>query len=145
MNITFRAMTIDDYRVVASLWKETEGVGLTEADSESGIDSFLQRNPGMSVVAVNDCGIILGTLLCGHDGRRGYLHHLAVVPPYRAKGIASALIEWSFECLGAEGIEKCNVFLLSSNEAGAAFWAHNGWLRRQDLQVFQKMVRSGEG
>ena len=86
MNVTLRAMTIDDYPEVMSLWRQTEGVGLTESDSEEGIDAFLRRNPGMSAVAVAISGELLGAVLCGHDGRRGYLHHLAVVPSAENRG-----------------------------------------------------------
>jgi N-acetylglutamate synthase len=134
-------MTIDDYPAVMTLWTRSEGVGLTESDSREGIESFLTRNPGMSAVAVTEKGSLLGTVLCGHDGRRGYLHHLAVVPTHRKRGIASCLIAWSFDCLARRGIEKCNVFLLESNEEGANFWLHNGWNVRTDLRILQKAVK----
>jgi len=145
MNVTLRAMTIDDYPEVMSLWRQTEGVGLTESDSEEGIDAFLRRNPGMSAVAVATSGELLGAVLCGHDGRRGYLHHLAVVPSRRKKGVASQPISWCFRGLADQGIQKCNVFLLDSNEGGSSFWGHNGWSHRHDLRVFQKAVTSTQG
>ena len=143
MNFTLRAMTIHDYPEVMSLWQQTEGVGLTESDSEEGIDAFLRRNPGMSAVATS--GELLGAVLCGHDGRRGYLHHLAVVPSRRRQGVASQLISWCFRGLADQGIQKCNVFLLDSNEGGSSFWRHNEWSRRHDLRVFQKAVTSTQG
>jgi putative acetyltransferase len=133
-------MTIDDYPAVVGLWQRTEGVGLTESDSEEGIASFLRRNPAMSAIALSSSGGLLGALLCGHDGRRGYLHHLAVPLSYRGRGIASRLIAWCFKRLAIEGIPKCNVFLLSDNEPGALFWQHNGWTPRPDLRVFQKAI-----
>lgn len=135
-----RPMTIEDYPLVIKLWRQTEGLGLTESDSEEAIGPYLRRNPGMSAVAVSPSGDLLAAILCGHDGRRGYLHHLAVATPYRKQGIASRLINWCFERLAIEGIQKCNVFLLSGNESGAAFWEHNGWSHRDDFRVFQKAI-----
>ena len=140
MSAVIRPLTIEDYPSVAALWRQTEGLGLTESDSEEAISLYLQRNPGISAVAVSPTGELLGAVLCGHDGRRGYLHHLAVAPPYRKQGIASRLINWCFERLAIEGIQKCNVFLLSGNESGAAFWEHTGWSRRDDFRVFQKTI-----
>jgi putative acetyltransferase len=134
-------MTIDDYPFVLELWRQTEGVGLNESDSEEAIGLFLRRNPGMSAVVGLSSGELLGAVLCGHDGRRGYLHHLAVAPSYRRQGIASRLIAWCFERLAFERIQKCNVFLLAGNELGASFWQHNGWSPRHDFRVFQKAIR----
>jgi ribosomal protein S18 acetylase RimI-like enzyme len=133
-------MVISDFPAVIALWRQTEGIGLTESDSREGVSFFLRRNPDMSAVAVFPTGELAGTVLCGHDGRRGYMHHLTVVRSQRGRGIASRLIDWCFEHLAQEGIEKCNIFLLSSNESGALFWTHNGWSLRHDLKVFQKAV-----
>jgi putative acetyltransferase len=133
-------MSIDDYSGAAVLWRGTEGIGLNESDSEEGVASFLRRNPGLSAIAVSSSGEVVGAILCGHDGRRGYLHHLAVAPGHRNHGIASRLIAWCFERLAAERIQKCNVFLFDDNQDGARFWQHNGWGSRRDLHVFQKKV-----
>ena len=130
MNVVIRPLTIDDYPAVMGLWQRTEGVGLTESDSEEGIGSFLRRNPAMSAIALSSSGGLAGALLCGHDGRRGYLHHLAVAPPYRGQGIASRLIAWCFERLAVERILKCNVFLLDSNEGGGSFWQQKSSVAR---------------
>jgi putative acetyltransferase len=140
MNVAIRAMTVDDYPAVTELWRQTEGIGLNESDSEDAVGLFLRRNPGMSAIAVSSSNELLGAVLCGHDGRRGYLHHLAVAPSHRKQGIASHLIAWCFGHLATEMIPKCNVFLLNSNESGASFWQHNGWSPRHDLRVFQKEV-----
>ena len=138
MNITIRAMIADDYPAVAELWHRTEGIGLNESDTKDAIAVYLQRNPGMSAVGQSEGGIVLGAVLCGHDGRRGYLHHLAVDPAHRHQGIAKRLLKWSFERLREASVPKCNIFLFSDNESGAAFWNGNGWSSRPDLVVFQK-------
>jgi N-acetylglutamate synthase len=85
---------------------------------------------------------IIGAVLCGHDGRRGYLHHLAVAAACRRKGIGRALVEACLTGLGSVGIPKCNIFLLADNELGKTFWTHNGWNDRCDLKVLQKETPS---
>lgn len=132
-----RELAMPDYEEVLSLWKSTEGVGLSSSDSREGIASFLDRNPGLSRVAVDAQNKILGTLLCGHDGRRGYLHHLAVADSARRSGIGRALVEAALADLRRLGIAKCNLFLIADNETGGAYWRRLGWKFREDLVVVQ--------
>lgn len=137
MNITYAPMTMDDYAVVLDLWQRTEGVGTTDSDSPEGTAQYLARNPDMSLVA-RDGERCVGAVLCGHDGRRGYLHHLAVDAAYRELGIGRTLVEMCMERLRAAGIEKCNIWVYTHNGGGRAFWAHNGWHERDDLVVIQR-------
>ena len=137
MNSTIRAMTIADYEAVLRLWQQTEGVGLNESDEREPMVSFLARNPGLSRVAL-DGNKIVGAVLCGYDGRRGYLHHLAVVNTHRKQGLGRALVEACLADLAKLGIPKCNIFLFADNVEGEAFWKHNGWVKRTELQMMQK-------
>jgi putative acetyltransferase len=141
MSFSIRSMTIHDYPVVLSLWQRTEGLGLSQSDTKDAIAVFLKRNPGASAVATLKSGEVVGAVLCGHDGRRGYLHHLAVEAKFRRQGAGSLLLRWCFGHLAAEKIDKCNVFLFGDSEAAVSFWKHKGWGGRDDMQVFQKMVR----
>jgi putative acetyltransferase len=141
--VQLRAMGAADYAAAFALWRATEGIGLSESDSEPAVAAFLRRNPGMSSVAVGEAGELLGAVLCGTDGRRGYLHHLAVPPRERGRGIGARLVSRCFEQLAAAGIPKCNVFLYTENHAGASFWEHNGWRARADLRVMQKPILPG--
>ena len=136
-----REMRAADYGEVLDLWRSCDGIGLSDSDSREAIAAYLARNPGMSAVATEKGGRLVGAVLCGDDGRRGYLHHLAVSPEARGRGIAAALLEHCFERLGARGIPKCNIFLFGDNEAGREFWIHAGWSSRPDLEVLQKLVR----
>lgn len=133
-----RLFSLGDYDEVMQLWKHTEGVGLNESDERPAIAAFLERNQGLSRVAVTPEGKIVGALLCGHDGRRGYLHHLAVAPEYRRQGIGQALVETCIGELKTLGIPKCNLFLYSNNDSGRLFWKRRGWDAREDLVVVQK-------
>jgi ribosomal protein S18 acetylase RimI-like enzyme len=140
MPFTVRAMTPGDYPAAVALWRVTPGIGLNDADTEPNVVSFLARNPGLSAVAFTASGELAGAVLCGHDGRRGYLHHLAVALSSRRQGVARSLIEHAFAGLRALGIQKCNVFLYADNHEGRAFWTKNGWSVRADLQVVQKAL-----
>ena len=87
-----REMTSEDYDAVYALWQATEGLGLSDADSREAIARYLERNPGLSFIAVEN-EELLGTVLCGHDGRRGYLHHLAVARSHRGQGLGRRLAQ----------------------------------------------------
>jgi ribosomal protein S18 acetylase RimI-like enzyme len=137
---TIREFLPSDYPAALALWQSTEGVGLNESDTEPAISSFLERNPALSAVAIAPDGTLIGAVLCGHDGRRGYLHHLAVSRPHRRQGIARALLDHCFAALASHNIPKCNIFLYSDNRPGQAFWLHNGWQIRETLRLVQKSV-----
>lgn len=123
------------YKAAYSLWAVTPGIGLSFSDSREEISSFLKRNPGLSFIALHG-EEVAGTILCGHDGRRGYIYHLCVSPSFRHQGIAAALTEKSLEGLRRSGIKKCHLFVLKENREGYAFWTHSSWQERTDLTVF---------
>jgi putative acetyltransferase len=133
-------MEPSDYAEVLALWQSCEGIGLNESDGEQDVATFLARNPALSAVARDPAGRVVGAVLCGHDGRRGYLHHLAVSRAERRGGVAAALLERCFARLAAAGIQKCNIFLFQDNAEGESFWRHAGWNPRRDLLVMQKPV-----
>ena len=133
-SIRVRPFELTDHAAAIALWQATEGIGLSDADTRENITAYLQRNPGMSFVAVSGEGVI-GAVLCGTDGRRGYLHHLAVDPAYRGRGVGRELVA---RCLGAlrrVGLPKCHLFLFRANRSGKKFWEHIGWRLRSDLDV----------
>ena len=132
-------MTRADYDEVIALWRICEGIGLSAADERDAIGAYLTRNPGMGFVAVAG-GQIVGAVLAGHDGRRGYLHHLAVTPTWRHRGIGRALVDASLDRLKAAGLQKCNLLLYARNKAGRAFWEKHGWAAREDLVLVQKTL-----
>jgi ribosomal protein S18 acetylase RimI-like enzyme len=132
-------MTPADYDAVLALWQASEGIGLNESDTREAIAAYLVRNPGLSFVAETE-GKIAGAVLCGHDGRRGYLHHLAVAKSHRRRGLGCALVDKCLARLRAQGITKCNIFLFANNAAGRAFWLREGWAPREDLVVVQKAI-----
>jgi ribosomal protein S18 acetylase RimI-like enzyme len=131
MNYSIREMTIGDYDEVYHLWKLTEGLNLEKDDSREGLDIYLSRNQGLCFVACADSRIV-GTVLCGHEGRRGILRHLTVKQEHRGKGIARVLINQCLSALEKDGVKKCNTFVLDENVEARLFWEHMGWYVLED-------------
>lgn len=134
MKVDITELSMDDYDEVVSFWQKIEEVELDDADSSETMQAYLERNPGMSFTARHD-GKIVGAVLCGHDGRRGYLHHLAVTPAYRKKGIGTTLVNKCLTALAANGIRKCNIFVFSDNANGKVFWNKTGWTKYEGLEL----------
>lgn len=132
MMIDLREFMPADHEAVAALWAAAEGVVLREADQPVAVARYLARNPGLSFVAVDEAHVV-GAVLCGHDGRRGYLHHLVVASAYRRQGIGRALAARAIAALEAAGIRKCHLMVLPRNAAARAFWAALGWVERSDV------------
>jgi ribosomal protein S18 acetylase RimI-like enzyme len=131
MDCQIRLMTLADYPEVFDLWTQTEGMSLVEEDSQDGIALYLERNCGLCFVALVESQLI-GTVLCGHDGRRGIMRHLAVRKDFRKHGIARRLVNSSLAALSNQGIKKCNIFVMDYNVAGLQFWEHLGFYHLAD-------------
>jgi ribosomal protein S18 acetylase RimI-like enzyme len=129
----FAAMRIDDYDAVAALWGRVPGMGRIETREE--LAMFLDRNPSLSQVALYG-GQVVAAVLAGHDGRRGYLYHLAVAFEHRRHGLARRLVERCLERLAALGLNRCGLQVYRTNDDGMAFWRQAGWTEREDVQAF---------
>ncbi|MGD2270955.1 MAG: GNAT family N-acetyltransferase [Desulfobacterales bacterium] len=139
MGIIISPFTIDCYEGVYALWEQCQGIALSGADSRDNIALYLKRNPEMSFVAIDD-GDIAGSILSGHDGRRGYIHHLAVKSEYRRQGLGRKLAEKCVSALQKAGIQKCHLFIFNHNTGGLAFWKAIGWTRRSELNIISKII-----
>ena len=131
-----RTMTMEDYDEVHALWMSIKGFGIRSIDdAREGVERFLSRNPSTSVVAVED-GRIVGSILCGHDGRRGCFYHVCVHRDYRQRGIGKAMAVAAMEALRREKINKVSLIAFKSNEVGNSFWKGVGWTFREDLNYY---------
>ena len=140
-----RQMTIEDYQALYDLWTHTPGMGLNNLDdSKEGIEKYLKRNPTTCFVA-EEKGNIIGVIISGHDGRRGFIYHTTVHPDYRKQGIGKTLVNSAMKALEAEGIHKAALVVFAKNEIGNAFWEKLGFTERHDIiyrnQCIHEMIR----
>lgn len=136
---TYAPLTPDHYDAIYALWASIPGIGLSEADSREAIGRYLDRNPGQSFICCNGDEII-GTILCGNDGRRAYIHHTAVLPEHRCQGIAAELVRMALAVQRAQGMRKCHLFIFNENEGGKAFWKQAGFSTRIDIEIMSTSI-----
>jgi ribosomal protein S18 acetylase RimI-like enzyme len=141
--VSVRPMVEEDIPAAVALWQGLPGIGLRDADSPPALARYLRRNPGCSFMATA-AGELVGVSLAGHDGRRGYLHHVAVRPDARLRGTGRRLVEACVEALKAEGIEKVNFWVKADNAAGLAFWKRLGGRERPDLVTVSLILVDNE-
>ena len=124
--IDTREFSVNDYDAALQLWRRVDGTEIAEGDHQQGIAQFLARNPGLSRVATNGSAVI-GVALCGHDGRRGHIYHLAVDPDYQGRGLGQRLLQECLEGLRHAGLERAIIMVANDNPRGRGFWLRYGW------------------
>ncbi|HEX4684668.1 MAG TPA: GNAT family N-acetyltransferase [Gemmatimonadaceae bacterium] len=139
MTIAIRPFVATDYDAAVALWREADGVVLRAADDRAPLLAYIERNARLSFVAEDD-GRIVGAVLCGTDGRRGYLQHLAVSGTHRRRSIGRRLAEHCVDALARQGIDKCHLMVLVTNTAAQAFWSRIGWAARPDVQLMSHIA-----
>lgn len=144
MNIEYKILTASDYDGVYELWTNTPGMGINSTDdSREGVEKYIKRNPTTSFVALVE-GKIVGAILAGHDGRRGFIQHLAVLPEFRKHGIASALVSRAMNALKEEEIHKVALLAFRKNELGNGFWDKMEFTVREDVYYRNKNIHELE-
>ena len=142
--MTIRQMTLNDYQAVYQLWINTPNMGLNDVDdSKGGIARMLKRNPTLSFVAEverEENTQIVGVIIAGEDGRRGYIYHTAVDVAYRNQGIGEALVNHVMDAMKALSISKVGLFIFQRNEIGNGFWERLGFSVRDDLYYRNKAI-----
>ena len=133
--VVIRPFRVENHAAALALWQSDPGVGLSSADEFSSIARFLDRNPGTSFVAESE-GQIVGTILCGHDGRRGLIHHLVVAKTCRRRGVGLSLLRVGLSAMQEAGIDKCHLLVFKTNEPGLAFWRAAKAVAREELALF---------
>lgn len=140
MSINIRVMTPDDYDKVYKLWLSIKGFGIRSIDdSKEGVERFLKRNPTTSVVAEQN-GRIVGSIMCGHDGRTGCFYHVCVARDYRKHGVGYRMVRFAMRALIDEGVSKVTLIAFKENEVGNAFWQSLGWTVREDVNYYELIL-----
>ncbi len=130
--VEINQMTMADYDDVLSLLRATPGVAIREADSREATERYLTRNPELSFVARSATRLV-GCIMCGHDGRRGYLQHLAVDPTHQRRGVGTALVGRCLMELRRLGIDKTHIDVFITNAPAHQYWTNRAWKRRDDI------------
>ena len=134
-------MREEDYDDVRALWMTIRGFGIRALDdSREDVVRFIRRNPTTSVVAVSD-GRVVGSILCGSDGRQGALYHVCVAREYRRQGIGTRMVGYCMERLREMGINKVALIAFSNNDVGNAFWRQIGW-KKCDVNYYEFVLNA---
>lgn len=135
MNITFQAIHAGHYSQLMQLWTRAGQLAIRETDTPEALEKFLARNPNCSFAASSNNQLI-GAVLAGHDGWRGYLYHMAVSPEYRGRRIGRQLVERAVEAIRKKGIPKIHCMVLRENISAQKFWISCGFEMRLELIDF---------
>jgi ribosomal protein S18 acetylase RimI-like enzyme len=130
-----RDFTWPDYGVVSALWQRTSRGVLPEEE----LRATLRHGPGLMLLADDPHGGVVGVVLGTFDGRRGWIHRLAVDPEHRRSGVATQLVTELERRLRARGAPRINLLVMPENEAGLAFWQRLGYLPHPDVLCSKPM------
>ena len=140
MSINIRVMAPEDYDKVYQLWLSITGFGIRSVDdSREGVARFLKRNPTTSVVAEQN-GRIVGSIMCGHDGRTGCFYHVCVARDYRKHGVGYRMVRFAVRALIEEGVSKVTLIAFKENQVGNVFWKSLGWTQREDVDYYDLIL-----
>jgi ribosomal protein S18 acetylase RimI-like enzyme len=139
MTIEIRALQPDDFAAVDALWSFMKGVVLREDDTLESFSRFLERNPDCCYGAGHGRDVLVGAIMAGHDGRRGYLYHLAVKPRFRRQGIGRQMVDKSLSAMQAQGINKFHAYVKRRNVTASLFWKNMGWNLRSDICIYSSL------
>ena len=125
-----------------AFWRVTPGIGLSSADDPEELSRFLGVNQGLCFVAHSGDSELVGTVLCGHDGRRAYIYHLAVAEQWRRSGVARSLLRKVAIAARDRGVAKIHAMVFTNNPDGRSAWEALGWARRDDLVTYSLVLES---
>ena len=125
-NIDTREFSIKDYDAAVELWQRVEGIEIAEGDDRESIAQFIARNLGLSRVAT-DGSRTVGVALCGHDGHRGHIYHLAVDPAYQGRGLGKRLLDECLQGLRRTEVKRVIIMVADDNPRARKFWKRCGY------------------
>jgi N-acetylglutamate synthase len=139
ISVDIREMQAADLAAVVDFWNSIDGIGMSPDDNSEDLSTYLAHITGLSFVAHTGPDLA-GAVLCGQDGRRGYINHLAVAPSHRKQGLGDKLVSFCLEALRERNIHKCHIFVFCDNQPAIAFWTQTVWEQRNDLLVMSRRI-----
>ena len=136
--VKLREFEMSDWEAAWQLWQKELGKSTDDSWDREKVESFLERNPGLSFVAMVD-GSFAGTVMCGFDGRRGYVYHLAVAEGNKRKGIGTALMQIAVSKLKDAGAGKIHLMVFVENECAQIFYNKLGFQNREDVTLMSSI------
>lgn len=121
------------YNDVFKLWKDS-GLSLGASDTKDQVERLSEMNPDLFLVGIKDSKII-AVVVGAFDGRRGYVHHLAVDSQYRRKGYGRKMMEELHKLFSEKNIIKVHLFVEIESEEVIEFYKKIGWHVRDDLEM----------
>jgi len=129
-----------DYAAVMRLWNQMEkGIHIGPSDAQAEIDKKLLRDPDLFLVAENG-GALVGTVIGGFDGRRGFIYHLAVDAAHRGQGVGGRLMDEVEARLRAKGCIRCYLFVTPDNVQAMRYYEKRGWQLMDNLPYAKDLV-----
>lgn len=131
--------SIQNYEEAIALWSKV-GLSLGSSDTKEEVERMLKRNPDLFLVGkINNR--IVAIVMGGFDGRRGYVHHLAVEPDYQRMGYGSTLMEQLIKRFMQKNVKKIHLFVEKRNKNVINFYKKLGWELRNNL-VMMSLIPS---
>ncbi|MFX1456550.1 MAG: GNAT family N-acetyltransferase [Promethearchaeota archaeon] len=125
--------SMEFYDDIIQLW-EKAGISVSSSDSKEEINRMLIKNPDLFLIGRIQ-GKIIAVVMGGFDGRRGYVHHLAVHPEYQKEGNGRKIMNKLIEIFRQKEIHKVHLFIEKTNKEVINFYKNLGWELRKDLTM----------
>ena len=125
--------SIDSYNQVHKLWRKV-GISVGSSDSKEELEKMLKRNPNLFLIGKRNDKVI-AVVMGGFDGRRGYVHHLAIDSNYRKKGYGRMMMDKIHNIFLQMGVHKVHLFIEKTNIEVVSFYESMGWEKRDDLII----------
>lgn len=137
--VTVRPFNVADSEAVVELWTEA---GLTRPwnDPRADIARKLAEQPGLFFVAVSSDGRVVGSVMAGYDGHRGWLNYLATSTAARGSGVGRALVEHAEAALLQRGCPKINLQIRADNDEVVGFYRHLGYTVDETIDMGKRLI-----
>jgi len=138
MQIQFRQFQPDDTEQTVALW---QACGLTRPwnDPHKDIERKLQQEPELFIVAEHN-GQLLGSVMAGYDGHRGWIYYLSVLPQYQSQGLGKSLVQQAEQRLRSKGCPKIQLMIRHDNSGVQDFYRTLGYEQAEVVVLGKRLI-----